>query len=133
MSGRWRVELEVVPVGVLEGHDPAPRVLGELVGELDAGLLETLDLALDVPVGLEGDERAPVAAGRLTAVEPDPHAIGVDLAPVAIVFGDREPERLAVEGDGAVHVGHGKPYGSNTFDHGLSPTQHGPPGRTAWP
>src|SRR4051794_14545137 len=98
MSGRWRVELEVVPVGVLEGHDAAPGVLGQLVGELDAGLLETVGLALDVPVGLEGDERAGVAAGGLTSNETDLHPVGVDLAPVSIVFGDRQSERLAVEG-----------------------------------
>src|SRR6185437_3520191 len=58
--GRRRVQLEVVPVGVLERRDLAPRMLGDLAGELDALALQLLDRGIDV-IDREGDDRAAVA------------------------------------------------------------------------
>src|SRR4051794_12823446 len=122
-SARRGVELQVVAVGVLERHDPAPRVLGDPLRELDAAALQAVDRVLQLALGLEGDQRAAVAVRRLlrAAVQADHHAVDVERAPVVVALADLQLERVLVELQRAPHVGDGQPHGRDSLDHRKPP------------
>src|SRR6478735_6969048 len=115
---RRLVELQVVAVGVVEGGDAAPRMVGDAVRKLDARGLELLDGVLDAVAGLEREHAAARAALGLARVEADPQVVDLQLGPLVLLLGHVEAERAGVEVDGTTDVGDGEPHDRNAMNHG---------------
>src|SRR5438093_2087202 len=96
-------ELEEVPLRIFEHHDASPRIIADLAHELHALVSQTLDIGSEIR-GLQGQDRSFRRGLALRRIEPDADPANVHRTPVVALFRHRQIQKVAVEGDRALHV-----------------------------
>src|SRR5213593_2084369 len=96
-------ELEEVPLRIFERHDASPRIIADLAHELHALVSQTLDIGSEIR-GLQGQDRSFRRGLALRRIEPHADPANVHRTPVVALFRHRQIQKVAVEGDRALHV-----------------------------